>query len=259
MKRIIAISTALILGTAALVVAGKTSQTTVTAPAVAQAQDIAKVTQASNKIETTATALQPTSIVELFTSQGCSSCPPANDFAAKMAQDEEKLVLTYGVTYWDYLGWKDTFGDPQFTARQRNYGKALGTPNIYTPQLILNGEVHSPRYSRDDVETQLLPESKPEADISVADGRLVVRSAADTDSKLIIVSFKPGMHSVDVRRGENRGRTLELANVVTEVMPTMWYGTVLETDIQPKAGQAYAALFHDPKSAAIKTAAVYKP
>jgi len=202
---------------------------------------------------------QPTSVVELFTSQGCSSCPPANNFAAKLAKDEDKLVLTYGVTYWDYLGWKDTFGDPEFTKRQRQYGKALGTPNIYTPQLVLNGTAHSPRYTRKDVETMLLAESKPQAGLELSDGRLVLKSEAATDDRLVIVAYKPGVQSVDVKRGENGGRTLDLANVVTEVVPLKWDGQRLNTEITPKDGQAYAALFHDPKSAEITTAAVYIP
>ena len=201
---------------------------------------------------------QPTSVIELFTSQGCSSCPPANEFAAKLAKDDDKLVLTYGVTYWDYLGWKDTFGDPEFTARQRDYGKALGTPNIYTPQLVLNGSAHSPRYTRKDVETMSLPESS-KAEILVSDGQIVVRSDADVDNRLVIVSYTPGPQSVKVKRGENGGRMLKLANVVTDVMPTDWNGESLNTGIKASADQAYAALFHDPKSAKITTAAVYTP
>lgn len=204
-------------------------------------------------------AIQPTSVVELFTSQGCSSCPPANRFAAKLAQDEDKLVLTYGVTYWDYLGWKDTFGDSEFTARQRDYGKALGTPNIYTPQLILNGSAHSPRYTRKDVETMLLPESSPAADISVVDGHLVVQSEADSDDKLVIVSYMPGSQEVNVKRGENGGRTLKLANVVTDVQPINWDGERLKTKIKAETGLAYAALFHDLETARITTAANYTP
>lgn len=202
---------------------------------------------------------QPVSVIELFTSQGCSSCPPANRFAAKLAQDEDKLVLTYGVTYWDYLGWKDTFGDLEFTARQRDYGKALGTPNIYTPQLILNGSTHSPRYTRKDVETMSLPESNPMAEISVVDGHLVVRSAADIDDKLVIVSYMPGLQEVNVQRGENGGRTLKLANVVTDVLPVNWSGVRLRTEIKAEAGQAYAVLFHDRETAKITTAANYTP
>lgn len=202
---------------------------------------------------------QAASVIELFTSQGCSSCPPANKFAAKLAEDDNKLVLTYGVTYWDYLGWKDTFGDPKFTARQREYGVALGTPNIYTPQLVLNGSAHSPRYTRKDVETMPLPKSKAAADITVSGGRLVITSEAEENAKLVIITYTPGTQLVNVKRGENGGRTLKLANVVTDVIPVDWNGSVLNTGIETEVGKAYAALFHDPTSAKITTAATYAP
>lgn len=250
MKKLILLSGIFLLGAASCGAAGPANE---------------KISQASsspviNPIEVTAMTLsQPTSVVELFTSQGCSSCPPANNFAAALSQDEDKLVLTYGVTYWDYLGWKDTFGDPEFTTRQRSYGKAFGTPNIYTPQLVLNGATHSSRYSRSDVESMVLPETKAAAKIVVSEGKLVVKSKANENSKLVIVSYMPGIHSVDVKRGENGGRKLELANVVTKVMPASWAGEVLETEIEAQDGQAYAALFHDPKTAEITTAAVYYP
>jgi len=91
----------------------------------------------------------PSTVVELFTSQGCSSCPPANEFVGRLSEDENILVLTYGVTYWDYLGWKDTFGDPAFTQRQREYGQAFGIGNVYTPQIVLNGSAHSPQSRTD--------------------------------------------------------------------------------------------------------------
>ena len=202
---------------------------------------------------------QPSYVVELFTSQGCSSCPPANRFVGKLAEDDDKLVLSYGVTYWDYLGWKDTFGDPEFTQRQREYGKALGVPNVYTPQIILNGSAHSPRYSRKDVKSMPLPDAKPEASLSLGENGLVVSSAVDAKAKLVIVSFTPGEQAVPVKRGENGGRTLELSNVVTDVAPVYWNGDISKTEIVPQEGQAYAALFHDFKTAEIVTAAVYYP
>lgn len=252
MKKIILLSSVLFIGAVSFMMAtSTTSEQAAPAPQT--------VVQLEPSADQPSESMQPISVVELFTSQGCSSCPPANQFASKLASDGDKLVLTYGVTYWDYLGWKDTFGDPEFTVRQRDYGKALGTPNIYTPQLVLNGSAHSPRYSRNDVETMLLADSKAEADISVSNGRLVVSSAIDSKAKLVIIAYKPGVHSVDVKRGENGGRTLEVSNVVTDVMPTDWKGESLETNIQIKNGQAYAALFHDPKSAKIMTAAVYSP
>jgi len=206
-----------------------------------------------------AESTQPVSVVELFTSQGCSSCPPANNFVAKLAEDSEKLVLSYGVTYWDYLGWKDTFGDPEFTQRQRNYGKALGVPNVYTPQIVLNGSAHSPRYSRKDVETMPLPSAKPDAEITLGENGLVVTADANADAKLVIVSFTPGEQAVPVKRGENSGRTLKVSNVVTDVEPIHWNGGVARTKIMPNDDQAYAALFHDFKTAKIVTAAVYYP
>lgn len=206
-----------------------------------------------------ADSLQPNSVIELFTSQGCSSCPPANKFVGKLAEDKDKLVLTYGVTYWDYLGWKDTFGAPEFTQRQRDYGKALGTANVYTPQIILNGSAHSPRYSRKDVETMPLPTAKPDAHVSMGDNGLVVTADTDNEAKLVIVAFTPGEQSVPVKRGENSGRTLRVSNVVTDITPVYWNGGKSQTKIMPKAGQAYAALFHDFETSKIVTAAVYYP
>lgn len=202
---------------------------------------------------------QPASVVELFTSQGCSSCPPANNFVSKLSEDGDKLVLSYGVTYWDYLGWKDTFGDPEFTQRQRDYGKALGVSNIYTPQIILNGSAHSPRYSRNDVQTMLLAEAKPKASLTMGNEGLIVKADTKEKAHLVIVRFIPGEQSVPVARGENGGRTLKLTNVVTDVEPISWEGRTVKTKIIPKEGQAYAALFHDVKTAKIVTAAVYYP
>ncbi|MDA8708754.1 DUF1223 domain-containing protein [Hellea sp.] len=204
-------------------------------------------------------AAHPVSVVELFTSQGCSSCPPANKFVGKVAEDSDALVLSYGVTYWDYLGWKDTFGDPKFTQRQRNYGKALGVSNVYTPQIVLNGSAHSPRYTRKDVDTLPLPAVKPDASVTLGEGGLVVTGDADADTKLVIVSFMPGEHEVPVKRGENGGRKLKITNVVTDVTPVYWNGGVSKTKIEPKDGEAYAALFQDFKTSKIVTAAVYYP
>ncbi len=81
-------------------------------------------------------------VVELYTSQGCSSCPPADALLDKLAADPSIIALTFPVDYWNYLGWKDTFGSPRNSERQRNYARARGDGAIYTPQAIVNGEVH---------------------------------------------------------------------------------------------------------------------
>ncbi len=204
-------------------------------------------------------AAAPTHVVELFTSQGCSSCPPANKFIGKISHQDGVLALTYGVTYWDYLGWKDTFGDPRFTKRQRDYRAILGTPNIYTPQIILNGADHSPRYSEKDVLSAKLAESSPTSHIRMKNGKLMIDSNAPKGSVVAFVSYIPGEHVVDVKRGENRGRNLQLTNVVTDIEKMPWTGDVIDTKVKAETGVAYAALFHAPKTGNIISVATYAP
>jgi hypothetical protein len=85
-------------------------------------------------------AAQPV-VVELFTSQGCSSCPPANAVLARLADRNDILALSFGVTYWDELGWKDTFASPQFTKRQWDYAHALHHASVFTPQMVVQGRM----------------------------------------------------------------------------------------------------------------------
>ena len=81
-------------------------------------------------------------MVELFTSQGCSSCPPADALLAELADRDDVIAMALHVDYWDYIGWKDKFADPAFTKRQKLYAYAAGTRTIYTPQMIVNGREH---------------------------------------------------------------------------------------------------------------------
>ena len=85
---------------------------------------------------------EPTAVVELFTSQGCSSCPTADAVLAQLAKRDDIIALSLSVDYWDYLGWKDTLANPKFSERQRAYGKARGDGKIYTPQMVVNGMTH---------------------------------------------------------------------------------------------------------------------
>ncbi len=195
----------------------------------------------------------PQTVVELFTSQGCSSCPPANAFISDLSEDDDKLVLSYGVTYWDFLGWKDTFGDPEFTARQKLYGESLGIGYVYTPQIVVNGAKHAARYKRKDVDGALLaPVKDVSVDLMEADGHLRIETDAD---RAVIVTFMPGTQSIDVERGENRGRTLRLSNVVTNVQPV----TPGATEIPVKDDLAYAALVHDPETFELVGVSVLTP
>ena len=200
------------------------------------------------------TTAKPTHVVELFTSQGCSSCPRANRFVTKLSEDEDTLVLSYGVTYWDYLGWKDTFGDPEFTQRQRDYRDAFGAANIYTPQIVLGGSAHSPKYSKRDVADMALPEAGVGLKRYFDGDAVCFTHSAKQPVKFDIITFTPGEQSVDVERGENGGRTLKLTNVVTSVKE---WDLQRDPCVLPRPDEAYAALIHDAENAKILDAAVY--
>jgi hypothetical protein len=198
-------------------------------------------------------AANPTHVVELFTSQGCSSCPPANRFVTKLAEDANTLVLSYGVTYWDYLGWTDTFGDPKFTQRQKDYRDAFGAANVYTPQIVLGGSAHSPKYSQRDVADMALPTEGVGLRSYVEGDSVCFTHDTNKPIKFDVVTFIPGEQSVKVERGENGGRVMKLTNVVTEVEE--W---TLDRDpcFLPQPDKGYAALIHDAVSARILDAAV---
>ena len=202
----------------------------------------------------------PTHVVELFTSQGCSSCPPANNFVGKIAEENtDTLVLSYGVTYWDFLGWKDTFGDSKFTQRQREYRDAFGAANIYTPQIVLGGSAHSPRYSASDVESMALPENNAALQVE-RNGDMLFITAEEVPygANLDLVAFWPGEQEVDVERGENSGRTINLTNVVADVQAINWNGKVARVARPLQDDMAYAFLIHHPETAKILDAVVIK-
>lgn len=158
----------------------------------------------------------PVTILELFTSQGCSSCPPANKFVRELTDAGNVLTLSYSVDYWDYLGWKDTFGKPEFSARQRTYGKQFGG-QVYTPQMVVNGALHSSRFSDRKVRAQHLAnvgEILIKADGDDLDIQVLATPISKNALSIMAVRYRPGIKSVPVKRGENRGRTLMLANVV---------------------------------------------
>lgn len=159
---------------------------------------------------------QPVTVLELFTSQGCSSCPAANKFVREISGNKGLLTLSYSVDYWDYLGWKDTFGKPEFSARQRTYGKQFGG-QVYTPQMVVNGALHSARFSDRKVRAQHL-DNAPEISINADGENLDIQVLAVPQSGKVLsitaVRYRPGIQSVPVKRGENRGRTITLANVV---------------------------------------------
>jgi hypothetical protein len=162
----------------------------------------------------------PVTVLELFTSQGCSSCPPANKFVRDMTEagagSGDLLTLSYSVDYWDYLGWKDTLGKPEFSERQRTYGRQFGG-KVYTPQMVVNGALHGSKFSDTKVKAQKLV-GTPQIMIEAAGDDINIQVAATPIStkplSIMAVRYRQGIESVPVKRGENRGRTINLANVV---------------------------------------------
>jgi hypothetical protein len=174
----------------------------------------------------------PRVVVELFTSQGCSSCPPADKMLGDIARDGAVLALSMPVDYWDYLGWKDTLADRAFTDRQRAYGETRGDRQVYTPQAVVDGVVHAVGSDRD----ALLAAEKAAAEhgalrvpltVEVADGIVKVSVPAQANAPDATVLLLPVMRKMDVAiaRGENKGRTLTYSNVVRNVVPLgVWKG-----------------------------------
>src|SRR3954453_12912197 len=122
----------------------------------------------------------PRAVVELFTSQGCSSCPPADRILGELAKDASVIAVSLPIDYWDYLGWKDTLADPKFTARQKAYSKVRGDRQVYTPQVVVNGKLHALGNDRTSIEHAISDSSKTSGvmsvpvKVSVAKGQITV-------------------------------------------------------------------------------------
>jgi len=162
-------------------------------------------------------------VIELFTSQGCSSCPPADLLLQELAKRPEVIALALHVDYWDYIGWKDTLGSAENTARQQGYARAAHARTIYTPQFMIEGQIALGGAHSAEIEGEIA-KSRGASDpvrISVernGDGQIKI--AAEPLVRLAgpvlieLVRFAPEV-TVDITRGENKGRRISYANVVT--------------------------------------------
>ena len=157
-----------------------------------------------------ADAAHPT-VVELFQSQGCSSCPPAAANVRAISDRPDVLALAFEVDYWDRLGWKDTFSSPAWTARQYAYARAMGRDGVYTPQVVVNGRVEG-----DGLEASGLAALIERGDRGVGgpsaafDGRIVTVGQGEAPAggaDVWLARYDPRVVEVEVRRGENAGRT----------------------------------------------------
>jgi len=158
-------------------------------------------------------AARPT-VIELYQSQGCSSCPPAINVVNKYADRADVIPLTFAVTYWDNLGWKDSFGSPAFTARQWDYARTAGRGQVATPQVIVNGR-DAVLGSREGELNQAIARNanKSGPDIAVAGNRVTVGAGKGT-ATVWAVHYDPRTINVAINAGENGGRTIPHRNIV---------------------------------------------
>jgi hypothetical protein len=156
-------------------------------------------------------------VVELFTSQGCSSCPPADDLLRRIAADPKlrgKVIpLAYHVDYWNQLGWRDPFSAHEWSQRQGDYVRAMKLNGSYTPQIVVNGAKEMVGSNASAVYAAIAEESRRtpagEVRVTIERGEVVVHAqAAGPELELVIVTFENGAAATKVARGENSGRTL---------------------------------------------------
>jgi hypothetical protein len=186
----------------------------------------------------------PPVVVELFTSQGCSSCPPADHFLGELAQRSDVLALAFHVDYWNYIGWTDPFASKLATQRQRDYSQQLALRYVYTPQMVINGVAEGVGAEPDTIMPLIkaaAADPAPRAVTALArtgDGRLAVHIAAGRTSEAALV-WLVGFDRVDttsVLRGENEGRTLTDYHVVRSFREIgTWTGAALDLDVAANA------------------------
>jgi hypothetical protein len=187
-------------------------------------------------------------VVELFTSQGCSSCPPANAYLNELARDRsDVLALAFHVTYWDRLGWKDPFSMEAATERQARYGHKFGDGS-YTPEIVIDGASSHVGSRRDEVSPAIdaaKRQGRTATSVSVAKagGQLTIDVADGSgNGKVLLVGFDRD-HETAIRRGENGGRTLRESNVVRSLREVGdWQGKALHISEKLPDGEDVAVI-----------------
>ncbi|MBN9022582.1 MAG: DUF1223 domain-containing protein [Rhizobiales bacterium] len=180
-------------------------------------------------------------VLELFTSQGCSSCPPADAMLGDYAGRDDILALSFPVDYWDYLGWKDTLASHDNTLRQKGYAEARGDRQVYTPQIVVNGATHVVGSNRQQIESALRTSPPLPVPITMkagTDSTTVTIGAADLPGHqkgTIWLAMYDDPVTVPIERGENTGKSVTYYNVVRKLRPiAMWKGKEVTVDL-PKS------------------------
>lgn len=217
---------------------------------------------------------QDKAVIELFTSQGCSSCPPADALLAELGKKPGFVTLSYSVDYWNYLGWRDTLSSTANSDRQREYARMRGDGRVYTPQAVVDGILHVNGSSEAAIEMAMR-----NATTRLRDVRVPVRMHAEGDTLVIGIGAAPDNSdkrsatiwlaiakdeaTVEVTRGENRGRTLSYYHPVKELTPIgMWEGEAMTLrlplkDLKTMGGDCLVALLQVESAGPILGAAQY--
>ncbi|WP_417316690.1 DUF1223 domain-containing protein [Emcibacter sp.] len=207
-------------------------------------------------------------MVELFTSQGCSSCPPADELLRELSQRDDILALSYSVDYWNYLGWKDVFSRPEFTKRQKDYNRLLSKGEVYTPQMIINGRNAVVGSRRDMIEKYLtaehgVPINGPGIILGIQDNMInltIGDGAIDEPASIWLVAYD-STRTVKIRSGELAGQTRHYSNVVRGLKHIgSWTGREVMLSLDPDKAAAekcdnYAILVQQKDTGTILSAA----
>jgi hypothetical protein len=218
---------------------------------------------ASTMMSSAIAVAEPRGVVELFTSQGCSSCPPADRLAGELAHDPSLVVLSLAIDYWDYLGWKDTLALPGHANRQRAYSKARGDREVYTPQVVVNGVAHTLGSDKSAIENAIAQTRKQEGTLSLPLGMSIgndnisisipaanakeASPKGETKGEIWLCPITQDV-TVSIGRGENTGHTITYHNVVRRwVKLGDWNGTarnftVPVHDVTGAGGDAVAVM-----------------
>jgi hypothetical protein len=172
-------------------------------------------------------------VMELFTSQGCSSCPPADAYFEELKGRPGLIALSYHVDYWDYLGWRDTLGSAEYSQRQYDYAASRGDRNVYTPQTIVNGVDHYVGSQRsavaDGIDKARSDSATQWVDVAMTDDETDVMinisaHPAHKHATLWLMAYAPEI-SIEIKKGENAGSTIAYHNVVRKMVPAgSWHG-----------------------------------
>jgi hypothetical protein len=216
------------------------------------------LTALASAVMTSAVAVaEPRAVIELFTSQGCSSCPAADKLAGELARDPSLVVMSLAVDYWDYLGWKDTLALDGHTKRQRAYSKSRGDREVYTPQVVINGTAHVIGSDKGAIENAIAQTRKQPGALSLAVTMSVsgdqisvsvpAAKGAITKGEVWLVPIASNV-PVAIGKGENSGKTITYTNVVRRwVKLGDWTGTartftVPARDVTGAGGDAVAVI-----------------